>query len=294
MKKNLLILIILITAGLLISTFAVNPILLAADVISVYVNGAKIKAVPAIKEGKSFLPLNTLSSILKTRISYVPGSKVVKVYAKTLRIPSFKKDNIMWLSVKPVVEACGGLVSWDRYNRKLIIITRESKYASKKPSTIKITPLSPTPVIKITPLEPTPEAPATVEAVPTVPTPFMPRSAYNDTVKIIVTDLKERSSVKNYIHPPGFILLSVYISQENISNMTQLYTGSYTLIDENQNIYTPVGPASNFWPIPQIPGAINHGYLTFEVPREAKALQLIYQAPGQAPLAIALTTDLNQ
>lgn len=118
---------------------------------------------------------------------------------------------------------------------------------------------------------------------------FEPVTAKNQTYSITVTNIEEVSNIKNvYSASAGSKYWIVYISQQNISSEAQIYTGKFTIVDEQQKVYDYLEGLSNYWLAILKPGGVNYGYLVFEVPVNAKATRLVLNALSQPPLSIAL------
>ncbi len=128
--------------------------------------------------------------------------------------------------------------------------------------------------------------------VPAHPTrgAFEPKSEKNQIYSITVTNIEEVTNIKNtYNAAAGSKYLVVYISQQNISTDVQIYTGKFTLMDENSKVYDYLEGLSNYWLAILKPGGTNYGYLVFEVPQYARPSRLVLNALSQPPLAISLS-----
>lgn len=119
--------------------------------------------------------------------------------------------------------------------------------------------------------------------------PFIPKSETNQTFRVTVTNLEFVDSIKDYYKPkPGYRFVVVYLSQQNISEEVQIYTGRFSLLDQDNHSYDYVEGLSNFWLVILKPGGINFGYLVFEVPGDAKPMKVVLHGLNQAPLSVAL------
>ena len=118
---------------------------------------------------------------------------------------------------------------------------------------------------------------------------FAQKSGKNSVFSVTVTDMEEISVIKNrYNASAGNKYFVIYVSQQNISSDVQIYTGKFTLSDENSHIYDYMEGLSNYWLSILKPGGVNYGYLVFEVPKSSRASKLILNALNQPPLAIDL------
>ena len=118
---------------------------------------------------------------------------------------------------------------------------------------------------------------------------FAQKNGKNSVFSVTVTDMEEISVIKNrYNASAGNKYFVIYVSQQNISPDVQIYTGKFTLSDENSHIYDYMEGLSNYWLSILKPGGVNYGYLVFEVPQSSRASKLILNALNQPPLAIDL------
>ncbi len=119
--------------------------------------------------------------------------------------------------------------------------------------------------------------------------PFIPKSEANDIFRVTVTNVEFVNAIKDYYKPkPGYRFVVVYLSQQNISDEVQIYTGRFSLLDQNNNSYDYIEGLSNFWLIILRPGGINFGYLVFEIPSDAKPMYLVLHGLNRSPLSVAL------
>ncbi|MDQ7826242.1 MAG: DUF4352 domain-containing protein [Candidatus Eremiobacteraeota bacterium] len=136
-----------------------------------------------------------------------------------------------------------------------------------------------------------PQMPAELTSTPAFPQAgnFVSKNARNQVFSVTVTNMEQLNSIKNYYKPnAGSKYVVIYISQQNVSEQVQIYTGKFSLSDENNKIYEYQEGLSNFWLVILKPGAINYGYLVFEVPDYVKPERLILHAMNQSPLTLKL------
>jgi hypothetical protein len=120
-------------------------------------------------------------------------------------------------------------------------------------------------------------------------TKFVPKTESNDLFRVTVTNIEFVDSVKDYYRArPDYRYIIVYLSQQNISDVTQVYTGKFTLLDQNRTSFNYLEGLSNFWLVVLPPGGANFGYLVFEIPRNSKPSQLILHGLSKAPLLLKL------
>jgi len=118
---------------------------------------------------------------------------------------------------------------------------------------------------------------------------FRPRSESNDVFRVTVSNIEVVDTIKDYYKPkPGYKFVVVYLSQQNTSDDVQIYTGRFSLLDQDNSSYDYIEGLSNFWLIILRPGGINFGYLVFEIPADAKPMNLVLHGLNRAPLSVAL------
>jgi hypothetical protein len=135
----------------------------------------------------------------------------------------------------------------------------------------------------VIPVSPTSSSPALSTDI------FRPVSASNAVFSVTVTNIETMNTIKDYYRPkPGHKFVTVYLSQQNVSNEVQIYTGRFSMLDQTNTSYDYAEQLSNFWLIILKPGGINFGYLVFEVPQDARPSRLLLHALNQAPLSLNL------
>jgi len=118
---------------------------------------------------------------------------------------------------------------------------------------------------------------------------YVPKSTQNNVFQVTVTNIEAVASIKDYYHPrAGYRFVIVYLSQQNVSNEVQIYTGRFSLLDENNHAFDYIEGLSNFWLVILRPYGINFGYLVFEMPVDAHPTRLALHALNQSPLTLNL------
>ena len=118
---------------------------------------------------------------------------------------------------------------------------------------------------------------------------YVPRSAQNSIFQVTVTNLETLSVIKDFYRPrTGYKFVVAYLSQQNVSEQVQIYTGRFSLMDQKGTSYEYIEGLSNFWLVILRPFGVNFGYLVFEVPVDAKPISLVLHALNQAPLTVSL------
>jgi len=118
---------------------------------------------------------------------------------------------------------------------------------------------------------------------------YVPKSAQNNVFHVTVTNMETTSNIKDFYHPrPGYKFVIVYLSQQNVSNEVQIYTGRFSLLDQQNRSHDYIEGLSNFWLVILRPYGINFGYLVFEMPADAQPTRLALHALNQSPLTLNL------
>jgi|GEM_PF-815277 len=170
-------------------------------------------------------------------------------------------------------------------------IYQQPSYTSKSPTSAP--PQIPSSVQQIpqaTIYNPPGAAPLTPSNTPAFSTDiFRPVTANNAVFSVTVTNIETMNTIKDYYKPrPGYKFITLYLSQQNVSNEVQIYTGRFSMLDQSNTSYDYAEQLSNFWLIILKPGGINFGYLVFEVPQDARPARLLLHALNQAPLSLNL------
>lgn len=127
------------------------------------------------------------------------------------------------------------------------------------------------------------------DATFTSTSPFIPKSENNGTFRVTVTNIEYVNTIKDYYKPrPGYQFVVVYLSQQNVSDEVQIYTGRFSLLDQSNNSFDYIEGLSNFWLVILRPGGVNFGYLVFEIPSDAKPMKAVLHGLNQAPLSVSL------
>ena len=135
----------------------------------------------------------------------------------------------------------------------------------------------------------TENGPPITGVTPGAGTVYVPKTAQNSVFAVTVTNIERVGTIKDYYHPrPGYQFVIVYLSQQNVSNEVQIYTGRFSLLDQNNNAYDYIEGLSNFWLVILRPYGINFGYLVFEIPTNAHPTRLALHALNQSPLTMNL------
>ncbi|MBM3461810.1 MAG: DUF4352 domain-containing protein [Armatimonadetes bacterium] len=137
---------------------------------------------------------------------------------------------------------------------------------------------------------PPPPAPTTTTAHTSDPSSayasrsvYVPKTAQNNVFAVTVTNMESVNTIKDFYHPrPGYRFVILYLSQQNVSNEVQIYTGRFSLLDQSNRSHDYIEGLSNFWLVILRPYGINFGYLVFEVPNDAQPTRLALHALNQS------------
>ncbi|MBQ7503117.1 DUF4352 domain-containing protein [bacterium] len=118
---------------------------------------------------------------------------------------------------------------------------------------------------------------------------YIPKHAQNSVFQVTVTNLETISVLKDFYRPrEGYKYVIAYLSQQNVSQQVQVYTGRFSLLDQKSASYDYIEGLSNFWLVILRPYGVNFGYLVFEIPADSKPVSLVLHSLNQAPLAVNL------
>ncbi|MCD4783804.1 MAG: DUF4352 domain-containing protein [Candidatus Eremiobacteraeota bacterium] len=204
----------------------------------------------------------------KPSVSYQPSAKSGK-----------SKSNSGSISHKPPGSYSGqpSKSAYPNTNRKSSVHIRPSNAPPTMPSNLSLPPMYTTGKV------------SSPQATYSSTSPFIPKSETNGVFRVTVTNMEYVDSIKDYYKPkPGYRFVIVYLSQQNISDEVQIYTGRFSLLDQNNHSYDYMEGLSNFWLVILRPGGINFGYLVFEVPGDTKPMKMVLHGLNKAPLSVGL------
>jgi len=243
--------------------------------ISITVDGRALQEKALFKDSYVYVPLNAMAAATGTTSEWNPQKKRALLNGKPLKGKAYKIGAVLYV---PAVSAAQNLNATIKVDHRKGVVTFATRSIAIRP-TVKPTE-NPTPIKTITP---------TVTATTNNNMPFIPVKAENDVFKITVTNLEPVGTIKGHYTPQaGKKFLIVYLSQQNVSNEVQIYTGKLALIDNGGNAYEYMEALSNFWLLVLRPGGINFGYLVFEIPSNAVPMQVILTTTTRPPLTLNL------
>lgn len=296
MRKTVLCLIFLLLLALRIS-----PAVTAQNVFTrVYVNGVLVNVFPVILKGIVYLPLYAMAQPLDASIKYDYKLNILTV--NDMVISSYTQpDGQVLVPVEALCKTIGCTLEWDGQTRAIRITTPSGTKPYPAPTsqpTPTINPYishavplpSPTPFLFPTP---TPFFFPTETPAPTLLDPnteiFVPVTARNAVFSVTVTNIETVNIIKEYYKPKdGYKFVTVYLSQKNVSDEMQIYSGHFSLKDRENNTYDYAEQLSNFWMIILKPGGINFGYLVFEIPQMARPERLDLNVFNQTSISLKI------
>lgn len=349
----------LLLLALLAFFLAIPHTIFAASPASVFVDGMRVDAIPVVRDGVTYLPIQVMAQALQAEIIWDSKLNTVKVNGKVASSPVYNNGGRIYLPVETFVGSMGGSVNFDGRSNRILIVTNSGSAKSQtasssakqsanqntyvKPTTTTAkndrsgngktnvqvnntsavsrnssfnqngTPSSYSPNqiqtnVSLRPVDASPYLasnlqPGPIQGVTTMhggsanlPSNsqrpqngrvYVPKSAKNEVFQVTVTNLETISILKDFYRPKeGYKYVIAYLSQQNISQQVQIYTGRFSLLDQKSNSYDYIEGLSNFWLVILRPYGINFGYLVFEVPADSKPVSLVLHSLNQAPLSI--------
>ncbi|MEN3014482.1 MAG: hypothetical protein ABDH21_00235 [bacterium] len=247
----------------------------------------------------SYLSKEDLSYIIGSPIKWDSSEKVViidnlRIYAK---VAIYKGQ--MLLAIKEILTPLGYQVKWNQLSRAITILPpgnqeRESKVTVKveKNQENKDTDSK----YQIPLIEDKNNKKSKDGEDKNIKTPeqsiqvvFIPRSAFNEEYKVTVSDLKETKVYKSmYNAQDGHKFVVISVSQQNLSNKVQLYTGRFVLFDNKNMKYDYIEGLSSYVLQILMPMGINFGTIVFEIPEESIPSKLVLETYGSTPIVVSL------
>jgi hypothetical protein len=233
----------------------------------IMLNGKPLSEKALTRDGFVYLPLEAMARATGVTSECNLKEKKISFNGKPVKGKAQKTpEGLVYVSASSLVENLGARIKIDSQKGVVSIFTGSIA--------VKTTPVTATP---------------TQTAVPTIPEPFIPINATNDVFKVQVTNIETVNSMKGHYTPKaGNKFVVVYLSQSNISDEVQIYTGKFALVDSGGQAYEHIEALSNFWLLVLRPGGNNFGYLVFEIPVTATPMQVVLSTTTRPPLSINL------
>ncbi|MDQ7826244.1 MAG: DUF4352 domain-containing protein [Candidatus Eremiobacteraeota bacterium] len=235
--------------------------------VTVTVNGKALKEKAIYVEGLVYLPVDAIANALGVSYEWDPSKKRITFNGKPLTGKAIKIQGVLYVPSVSVAENTNGRIKMDPQSKALSIFT--GKDIGVKTPTPTHTPVA-------TPIQ-------------SVNEPFIPIKAENDVFKVTITNLETVTTVKGQnTSRSGNKFIIIYLSQQNISNEVQIYTGKFALVDSSRQVYEYQESLSNFWLLVLRPGGNNFGYLVFEIPVNVQPMQVVLSTTTRPPLTLNL------
>jgi hypothetical protein len=267
---------------------------------AVYINGTRAASPAIVRDGIAYLPAQTVAQSLNVSVRWDSQHNLLRVNNKTLTAAPLTESGRLYVPIEALAAAIGSTVEWDGQHHAIRLFAG----AATSPSVTPPISTNPPPAVVL----PVP-APAPIEAPPpdaTVPevraphpvrhnasialgSPYIPKTTQNGVFQVTCTNLEHVKTIKDYYRPrQGYQYIIVYLSQQNISDEMQIYTGRFSLVDDQERSYDYLESLSNFFLVILRPYGINFGYLVFEIPIDAQPAQLTLHTVNLPPLVLNL------
>lgn len=231
--------------------------------IKIVVNGKTLKENGICHKGFAYVPLRAVAESMGAPYESDPSKKSASFNSKPIKGTALKQGGVFYIPAMAIAENTGAKVRFDIKNKTVSISGGKFAVATNTP-------------------------PPTPDATPP-PESFIPVKAENDVFRVTVTNIEAVSSMKGHYKPQqGNKYVIIYLSQQNISDEVQIYTGKLALIDSNGQAHDYIEALSNFWLLVLRPGGINFGYLVFEVPQNAVPMKVVLSTTTRPPLTLNL------
>ena len=261
-----------------------TPAFSAPETATIIVSGRTIADRAIVNKGVAYVPLHKVLSLLKIQYKWDPSARSLTMNGKPVTGSVIRYKGVMYTSYLSISSNTNLPVAFDALTKR-VFVNPQMSASDLMASLGKGKPIEPPPAPAI-------KNNASSNAKPSGPVieePFVPVTAENDVFKVSVTNLEQLSSIKGQQpSSPSNKFVTVYLSQQNVSNEVQIYTGKFALLDMNGRVYEYIEGLSNFWLVILRPGGTNFGYIVFEVPKDSQAKQLILSTTSRPPLSLSL------
>lgn len=249
----------------------------AIETVRVNVNGSFLTEEGLVRDGVAYVPLHKVLGTMGVTYKWDPAKRRLIVNNRVVTGKVIRYKGVVYASSLSIANNARVKVSYTPAEGVVYLGAPKTAVAS---------------VPRTSQPPPQPSAPArtTIPAVSsTISEPFVPVLGENDVFKITVTNLENVASIKGQnVADAANKFVVVYLSQQNVSNEVQIYTGKFAMLDTNRRVYEYSEGLSNFWLMVLRPGGANFGYIVFEVPKDAQPMQLVLTTTTRPPLALDL------
>lgn len=244
-----------------------------------------------VSKGVVYVPVRPVAAALGVPCKWVPARKRLVINGRTVTGKAIRYNNMIYVAYTAVAGCSGMPVIFDGASGRVVfnpptdadgVVSYVGMGAAPKVSR----PSGTVPVRgSVAPSKRVQQPPA----AGFINEPFIPVVGENDVFKVAVTNLENTDKVKaQSVSKPGNKFVVVHLSQQNVSNEVQIYTGKFALMDNTKRIYEYSEGLSNFWLVVLRPGGSNFGYIVFEVPQSAEPSKIILSTTSRPPLVLGL------
>ncbi len=259
----------------------------AVETVTVIVNGRTIADKGIINKGIAYIPLHKVLSILNINYKWDPSARVLSVAGKPVTGKLIRYKGVLYTSYLSVSNVSNLPVAFDALSKRVFVnpqMSADDLIASmggkKTGNSINTKPIDTSPKSNIS---------SGTSSSASINEPFVPVLGENDVFKVSVTNIEQLTTIKGQSPSnPANKFVAVYLSQQNVSNEVQIYTGKFALLDRANKVYEYSEGLSNFWLVVLRPGGSNFGYIVFEVPKDSQPMQLVLSTTSRPPLALNL------
>ncbi len=243
-----------------------------------------------VSKGVVYVPVRPVAAALGVPCKWVPARKRLVINGRTVTGKAIRYNNMIYVAYTAVAGCSGMPVIFDGASGRVVfnpptdadgVVSYVGMGAAPKvsrPSGTVPVKGSVAPSKRVQP-----------PAAGFINEPFIPVVGENDVFKVAVTNLENTDKVKaQSVSKPGNKFVVVHLSQQNVSNEVQIYTGKFALMDNTKRIYEYSEGLSNFWLVVLRPGGSNFGYIVFEVPQSAEPSKIILSTTSRPPLVLGL------
>lgn len=244
-----------------------------------------------VSKGVVYVPVRPVAAALGVPCKWVPARKRLVINGRTVTGKAIRYNNMIYVAYTAVAGCASMPVIFDGASGRVVfnpptdadgVVSYVGMGAAPKVSR----PSGTVPVKgSVAPSKRVQQPPA----AGFINEPFVPVVGENDVFKVAVTNLENTDKVKaQSVSKPGNKFVVVHLSQQNVSNEVQIYTGKFALMDNTKRIYEYSEGLSNFWLVVLRPGGSNFGYIVFEVPQSAEPSKIILSTTSRPPLVLGL------
>jgi hypothetical protein len=240
-----------------------------------------------INKGTVYVPVHSVTNALGKSCKWNPERKRIVINGKSVAGKAIRYRQVIYIPYYEIANCTGISSIYDGKNNS-VIYSYEANASNivsfmGNAKTIKTASIPKSVNINSNTVAVTPPKGGFIDE------PFIPVIGENDVFKVAVTNVENKDQVKaQSVSNPLNKFVIVHLSQQNVSDEVQIYTGKFALMDNKQRIYEYSEGVSNFWLVVLRPGGSNFGYIVFEIPKDSEPAKLILSTTSRPPLALNL------